>query len=424
MHKYLIALFLLTCLALFDNRYHQNPGTRVFDLTIEGKPFYAVDINLIANGRYKAVTLQTAQVVDDGSITISVAKNDTTSVDNPKISGIEVKRLAPHTAHSVSGGPYAGVDVTDKGYAIIPVDGGGSHTHGPGLVLDQWIWKEGAKVLATGQTANLNLAVGEHSVVLTVLDSGGNDSAETFTVSIQPFGFPSISVTSPSAGTMNGNQLITITGSGFNFTAAQTYVHFGLVNLTGSAIQVINRTTITVLSPPVAIATPVSVSVSTPIGISTAVTFTYEASSPIAFDSAKLVDLGSATVATFGPDEKLYVGTLYGKLAKITLNSDFTAVASMTISTVTNYKAILGIAFDPMDAGNPNPPVYISSSYFFHGESNNTFGEAINGKVHRVTGANLDVVQNIIVGLPVSDSDHGTYTPNYGVSLVCCALCR
>lgn len=381
-------------------------------MTIEGKPFYGVDINEIASGRYNAITLQTAQTVVDGFVTISLSKNETTSVDNPKISGIEIKRLAPHTAHSVSGGPYHAVDVMNKGYVLVPVDGGESHTHGQNLVLNQWIWKEGAKVLGTGRTANLNLTVGEHSVVLTVVDSGGNDSAETFSVSVLPFGFPAVLSTSPSNGTINGNQLITITGSGFSFTANQTIVHFGLVNLTGSAIQIRNSTTITVMSPRVAIATPVMLSVTTPKGRSAAVSFTYVAASPIAFDSAKLMDLASATVARFGPDEKLYVGTLYGQLAKITLNSNFTAVVSTTVATVCNFKAILGIAFDPMDAGNPIPPIYVSSSYFFHGESNNTFGEAINGKILRVTGANLDVVENVVTGLPVSDADHGKSTTN------------
>jgi IPT/TIG domain len=387
-------------------------------MTIEGKPFYGVDIYAIANGRYNAITLQTAQMIVDGFVTISLSKNDTTSVDNPKISGIEIKHLAPHTAHSVSGGPYQAVDILNKGYVLVSVNGGESHTHGQNLVLNQWIWKEGAKVLGTGVTANLNLTVGEHSVVLTVVDSGGNDSSETFAVSVMPFGFPAVVSTSPSNGTINGNQLVTISGSGFNFTADQTIVNFGLVNLTGSAIQIKNSTTITVLSPRAIVATPVMISVTTPKGRSAAVPFTYVAASPIAFDSAKLLDLASATVARFGPDEKLYVGTLYGQLAKITMNANFTAVVSTTVATVCNYKAILGIAFDPMDAGNLNPPVYISSSFFFHGESNNTFGEAINGKVLRVTGANLDVVQSIVTGLPVSDADHGMFLTHL-TSMLC-----
>ena len=385
-------------------------------MSIEGKTFYSVDINLIAGGPYKAITLQTAQIIDDGFISILAIKNATTSVDNPKLSAIEVKLLAPHTAHSVGGGPYVGVDSDNKGYALIPVDGTASHTHGPGLVLSQFIWKKGSKLLATGATATIKLPVGEHSVVLTIVDSGGNDSSETFTVSVLPFGFPAIYNLSPNNGTINGDQLISISGSGFNFTAAQIVVTFGLVNLTGEMIQVVNDNTINLISPRAVIATPVLVSVTTPIGTSDKATFKYVASSPIVFDTAKLVDVQSATVARFGPDRKLYVGTFYGQLYKFTLNSDFTAVTGMTTSTIAQYKSILGIAFDPLDVGNPNPPIYVTSSFFFHGESRSSFGAAINGKVHRVTGANMDVVEDIITGLPVSDSDHGT------VLLMCCCI--
>jgi hypothetical protein len=399
-----------TLLFLLYPRYFQNAGSRVFDLTIEGKVFYAVDIIVIAGGPFVATTLQSAQVIDDGFIDIMVSKNDTTGVDNPKISAIEVKRLAPHTAHAVSGGPYSSVDTMNTGFATIAVDGTASHTHGPGLMVNQSIWKEGAKVLATGSTANLNLTVGEHSVVFTIVDTGGNDSSETFTVSVLPFGYPAVLGLSPLSGSINGNLIVTISGSGFNFTAAQTIVHFGLVNLTGNAIQILNDTTIELISPPVVIATPVQISVTTPIGTSSDASYTYVASSPIAFESSKLIDIQSATVAKFGPDRKLYVGTLYGQLSKITLNSDFTIVLAVATATITPFKAILGIAFDPMDAGDPNPPIYVTSSFFFHGQSNNTYGEAVNGKVHRVTGANMDVVETIVSGLPVSDSDHGKFS--------------
>ena len=387
--------------------FFQKSGSRVFDLTIEGKTFYSVDIISIAGEPNKAVTLQTAQIIDDGFISIKVFKNETTSLDNPKLSAIEVKHLAPHTAHAVGGGPYVAVDTSNRGFAIFPVDGSASHTHGPGLVINQYIWKKGANLLGTGATANLQLPVGEHSVVLTIVDSGGNDSSETFKVSILPYGYPAIFTLSPSNGTINGGQLITITGSGFNFTAAQTVVTFGLVNLTVDMIEVVNDRTINVISPRAVIATPVPVSVTTPIGTSDKVTFKYIASSEIVFESGKLVDIQSATVAKFGPDRKLYVGTFYGQLHKITLNADFTTVTAMATSTVAQYKSILGIAFDPLDVGNPNPPVYVTSSFFFHGESMSTSGNAINGKIHRVTGANMDVVEDIITGLPVSDSDHG-----------------
>jgi hypothetical protein len=116
----------------------------------------------------------------------------------------------------------------------------------------------------------------------------------------------------------------------------------------------------------------------------------------------------SATVARFGPDRKLYVGTFYGQLYKFTMNSDFTAVTSVATSTIAQYKSIMGIAFDPLDVSNPNPPIYVTSSFFFHGETKSSSGAAVNGKVHRITGANMDIVEDVITGLPVSDSDHGT----------------
>jgi hypothetical protein len=52
--------------------------------------------------------------------------------------------------------------------------------------------------------------------------------------------------------------------------------------------------------------------------------------------------------------------------------------------------------FDRMDAGIPNPPVYIASSLLFRGEIKNSFGTSINGKVSKVTGAILNVVTDVV----------------------------
>ena len=102
-----------------------------------------------------------------------------------EISAIEIKLLAPHFAHSVPGPDgYEAVDRDCDGFADVVVDGmcrrsagnwkkdgyryhhgmltdilflplphltagSQSHTHQPGQVLTDWIWKEGSKVLAT-----------------------------------------------------------------------------------------------------------------------------------------------------------------------------------------------------------------------------------------------------------------------------------
>jgi hypothetical protein len=91
------------------------------------------------------------------------------------------------------------------------------------------------------------------------------------------------------------------------------------------------------------------------------------------------------------------------------MNANYTAVTSIVTAIVQPNRAILGITFDPMDAGNPLPPVYISSSLLFHGESKSSSGTSINGKISRVTGANLDVIEDVVTGLPVCDLDHGKF---------------
>ena len=98
------------------------------------------------------------------------------------------------------------------------------------------------------------------------------------------------------------------------------------------------------------------------------------------------------------------------------MNDSFTKVVSILVSEVSPGRFILGIAFDPLETElhNPNPTIYCSSSALFHGEESNSGGAAVNGKVHAVTGSNMDVVTDIITGLPISDHDHGVNGLQFG----------
>jgi hypothetical protein len=370
--------------------------------------FTLVDIFSLAGGTAKAVTLSTILLVDDGFVSISVGKVN----GEPKMNGIEIKQSLPHVAHSVSNGPYYAVDTTNVGFARVNVDGSESHTHGTDLVLTSWTWKKGAQTIGTGEITSFDLPVGTHDISLTVVDSGNFQATEATTVTVHPFGYPAISTLTPASGNIMGGELVTIRGTGFNYSAADTIVFFGIDQLTGSAIQVVDATTIVVASPQIPISVPVLVSVQTPRGRSDDATYTYVSSTPISFSTRLLLDFTQPTSAEFGPDGKLYVGTLKGTLAKITMNDDYTSVVSMVQSVVQLDRAILGIAFDPMDAGNALPPVYISSSLLFHNESKSSSGTAINGKISRINGANLDIIEDVVTGLPVCDLDHGKCT-NY-----------
>ena len=395
---------------------NSKPGDRVFDISLEGGPrFQHVDIMKLV-GAKTALTLQAVAVVLDGALSLSFSA----VTGNPKLSAIEINHVGEHLAHAVASGPYTVVDVLGGGFASVTLDGTSSHTHAPGLSLINWTWFEGSAIIGIGEVTTLNLAVGEHEVTLRVTDEGGNISSATTTVTVLPVGYPVVSSLNPSSGFVTGGIQVTINGYGFNFTAEETVVHFGAYNLTGTAkISVVNATTINVLSiPATAVGVPVSVTVSTPISTSNAGTYTYINGVAIDWTVGNLFTLSVPTTLAFGPDAKLYVGTSDGKIAKLTLSGN-NAVIESVISSVVNsneggVRTILGLTFDPMETYSVNPSVYVSHSKTFHGESKSSSGQAINGKVSLVSGANLDSIRDIITGLPVSDHDHAVNGLEFG----------
>jgi hypothetical protein len=393
-------------------------------MNVEGKLYSDIDIVTLSATKQSrtAITISVVQLVDDGFASISFTYGRS---ENPKVCGIEILLVAPHIAHAVAttGTLYTAVDIDNNGFATIQLDGSASHTHGIAMELTQWIWREiystnNNSIIATGIYPALPFSVGNHTVSLTVFDSGGNEATDTTIISVYPFGYPAITKLLPDRGSISGDETVQIVGSGFTFLPNQTIVHFGLVDLTGSnSIQIINSTTILVRTPPTTVGAPVLVTVETPLKTSAPMSFTYIASSEIKFESAKFFSLNRVTTGTFGPDGKLYLGTYFGLLARLTLNENYTAVVDSVIVSITSapQRGILGIAFDPNDVGQAYPPVYCSSSQFFHKDSNSSSGLSINGMIHKVSGANLDIVENIIVGLPVSDHDHGTYYICYAI---------
>lgn len=301
------------------------------------------------------------------------------------------------------------MDFTDDGddTALVNVDGGPSHTHGTNLFLTSWEWKEGSTVLATTPAATFELDVGVHTVALEVVDNENNQSIEETTITVFAFGYPVIQLLTPSSGSIAGGYIVTITGVGFTYSAAETTVIFGVQSFAGSEITVINDTTISLVVPSTSVGAPVEVAVTTPRGTSVSALFVYEGAMDIKFTSAKLLDLDSPSVGAFGPNGCLYVGTSDGKLAKYTLNDDFTDFDDSVVAIVAPSRAVMGIAFDPLDPNPQDPAVYISHNEFFHKDSATSSGKSINGAISRVTGANFETVVDVITGLPVSDHDHG-----------------
>jgi hypothetical protein len=117
-------------------------------------------------------------------------------------------------------------------------------------------------------------------------------------------------------------------------------VVFGSIELTGGSIEVVNPTTLKVMCPPASSVGPVNVYVRTPLGISdNAAEFEYEGSIPVEWDSSIFYNISYPTVGRFGPDHKLYVGTRIGRLYKITMNDDYTAVVNVVVRRMSDRPA-------------------------------------------------------------------------------------
>jgi IPT/TIG domain len=369
-----------------------------------------------------AITIDKPVAVSDGFLSIKAMEN-IPRYDNAKLSAVEIRLIGPHYAHAVTGGPYSAVDIDGDGTANVAVDGSESHAHGPGKKLVSFVWRKGTSIIGTGNTTTLALPVGEHVITLTVTETDGDENTDTTIITVRPQSFPLVTSLEPKSGNVAGGTTVTISGTGLDFASA---VRFGSTVLTGGAITIVNSTSIVVISPFSGAAVPAYISVITPTAESNSEIFNYVSTIPIRFNLFKLIDIENPIAVAFGPDSKLYVGTSKGKLAKYTLNANFDTIINSIVTTIDQNRGVHGIAFDPLDnADTINPTVYISTSEIFHEEARNSVGDAINGKIQTVNGANMDRISDIVTGLPVSALDHSVRTINcFATSIRFKQLCQ
>jgi hypothetical protein len=120
----------------------------------------------------------------------------------------------------------------------------------------------------------------------------------------------------------------------------------------------------------------------------------------------------------FGPDGRLYAGTLTGLIHRFTVNADGTLSAPTVINTVQagngGRRFLTGIAFDPASTA-ANPVLWVThGQYVADNGTLNWNAPDWTGKVSRLSGANLEVYQDYVVGLPRSVRDHLTNQVSFG----------
>ncbi|CAM3999753.1 Ig-like domain-containing protein [Deinococcus frigens] len=114
------------------------------------------------------------------------------------------------------------------------------------------------------------------------------------------------------------------------------------------------------------------------------------------------------TSVEIGPDGKLYASTLTGEILRFGMQADGTLGTPQIIKSVqaanNGPRTIIGLKFDPASTAD-NLILWISNNYFWAGS-----GQAPewSGKITRLSGQNLETVQDYVTGLPRSIRDHET----------------
>ena len=120
----------------------------------------------------------------------------------------------------------------------------------------------------------------------------------------------------------------------------------------------------------------------------------------------------SYTAVTVGPDHKLYAATALGLIQRFTINSDGTLGAAQNITSITDHEGvdrlITGIAFDP-SATAGNLILWVT-----HSDVATINAADFSGKITKLTGANLQTVQDAVINLPRSIRNSSTNQLAFG----------
>lgn len=147
-----------------------------------------------------------------------------------------------------SAGPDQNVTDSDgNGSQPVTLNGGGSSDPDGSIV--SYEWKEGAVVVGTGATPSASLAVGAHTITLTVTDNGGAQSSDTVLITVNPQPVPQTTLyfSLASSGTVGGvsvanEDIIAFTGSQFSIYFDGSDV--GVGSLTLDAFSVLSSSEI------------------------------------------------------------------------------------------------------------------------------------------------------------------------------------
>ncbi|MBE9080135.1 PQQ-dependent sugar dehydrogenase, partial [Romeria aff. gracilis LEGE 07310] len=137
----------------------------------------------------------------------------------------------------------------------------------------------------------------------------------------------------------------------------------------------------------------------------------------VKFEEKLIGNIESPTTVTWGPDGRLYVGTVVGEIAAYTLDDDYSVIATEVIDTLSAFNGvsnsnILGIAFNPFEnVAGSQPRIYVAHSRLYANggaafDPLTTFSP-YSGQISVLEGPDFSIAQPLITGIGVSNHDHG-----------------
>ena len=133
------------------------------------------------------------------------------------------------------------------------------------------------------------------------------------------------------------------------------------------------------------------------------------------FDKINLPNaVGQHSSLTIGPDKKLYALTIDGIIKRFTINTDGTLGTPELLYSLQDAYGVrtprlaIGLAFDPAATAS-NLILWVTHSTFVF-----VNGPDWDGKLTRLSGANLGTVQDVLINLPRSQKDHVTNSIAFG----------
>lgn len=136
---------------------------------------------------------------------------------------------------------------------------------------------------------------------------------------------------------------------------------------------------------------------------------------PASFAQSDLtnVPVNAYTSVEIGPDNRLYAATLDGKILRFAIDATTGQLGAPEVLTglqkAQGNRTIIGMKFDPSSTAD-NLVVWISNNYYWDFK---TTPPDYSGKITRLSGPNLDTVQDYVTGLPRSARDHMTNSVSF-----------